>query len=465
MTAYADFLDRKRHLAAGGGFEPDALPEALYPFQRHLAAWALRQGRGAVFADTGLGKTLVELAWAEQVARRTGRRVLLLTPLLVAPQVVAEAAKFGIDAARSADGRLPDAPIVVANYGRLHRFDPGDFAGLVCDESSVLKDFKAITRAEVTAFARKLPYRLLATATPAPNDWVELGTSSEALGGLGFMDMLDRFFKNDQNNSETQRVYGQGARWRFKGHAEEPFWRWVASWAIACRRPSDLGYPDDGFALPPLTYREHVVAGPPPPGMLFNPAASGMFAVRRERRRLLRERCEAAAALVADTGRPAIAWCQLNAEGDLLEALIPGAVQIAGRDGDAAKEEKLGAFLAGEARVLVTKPTIGAWGLNLQHCAHAVVFPDWSFEQHYQAVRRCWRYGQARGVVVDVVATEGEAGVRAVLARKQEQYDRMFSRLIAHVHGGEAVAGRGAPALSAAIPAWLGSDRAEGRAA
>lgn len=460
LDDYAAFLERKTHLGGDHGFEPEWMPDALFGFQSALVEWAVRKGRGAMFAGTGLGKTVMQLVWAENVVRKTGGRVLVLAPLMVVEQTVREAARFGIDAQRSADGTLPQSRIVVANYERLHRFDPADFAGVVCDESSCLKDAKAVTRAAVTAFARKLPYRLLATATPAPNDHVELGTSSEALGYLGFMEMLERFFKNDQGNSETQRVYGKGAKWRFKGHAEGPFWQWLASWSRAVRRPSDLGFPDDGFALPPLTYREHVVTErTAPPGMLFAVPAVGPFEIRQQRRRTIAERCDRVTELVANTGEPAIVWCQQNAEGDALERSIPGAVQVSGRDDDDAKTEKLAAFLDGETRVLVTKPVIGAWGLNLQHCAHVVIFPDYSFEQHYQAVRRCWRFGQTRPVTVDVVATDGEAGVRAILERKQQQYDRMFEELVAHMADAVGIDRRGAAGTAVALPPGMDDPR------
>lgn len=454
---YGAFIAGKRHLDGDFGFaaDPADLPPALFPFQQHLTLWALQKGRAAVMADCGLGKTLIELAWAERVARRAGKPVLLLTPLAVAPQVVREAAKFGIDAARSHAGEVA-APIVVANYERLHRFDPAAFAGLVCDESSILKSFDGATRAAVTEFARTLPYRLLATATAAPNDFTELGTSSEALGALGYQDVLTRFFVNDQNTNDPRRNWVGGTTWRFKGHAEEPFWRWVASWARALRRPSDLGFADDGFDLPPLTYRNRVVAARAArPGMLFDLPARGFREEREERRRTIAERCETAAALVADTAQPAVVWCHLNDEGDRLERLIPGAVQVSGRDDDETKEAKFAAFADGSARVLVTKPTVGAWGLNWQHCNHVVTFPSHSYEQMYQSVRRCWRFGQTRPVTVDVVATEGEAEAQASLRRKAEQMDRMFSALVAHMRDAEAARPLRAFDKPPALPAWL----------
>lgn len=430
---YGAFLDRKAQYDGPTGFEPEALPDFLFPFQRELTSWALTQGRGALFADCGLGKTPMQLAWADTVQRRTGRPLLIVTPLAVSYQTVAEAAKFGLAAAISRNGHVAEA-ITVTNYERLERFDPADFGGVVCDESSAIKAFDGARRALVTDFLRKMPYRLLCTATAAPNDYIELGTSSEALGYLGYMDMLGRFFKNDQGNASTGRGYlGAANGWRFKGHAEEPFWRWVASWARALRRPSDLGHDDAGFVLPPLQLRQHVVkASTRPEGTLFDLPAIGLQEERDELRRTLQERCEATAELLAGDDR-AVAWCHLNAEGDLLERLIEGAVQVSGAEDPDAKEEKLAAFGRGEIRVLVTKPKIGAWGLNWQHCHRMSFFPSHSYEQFYQAVRRSWRFGQREPVIVDVVTTEGGASALRNLERKAAQADRMFDALVAHM--------------------------------
>jgi hypothetical protein len=430
-TDYDTFLSRKRHSARGDGFDvsDESLPDALFDFQRALVHWALQQGRAAIFADCGLGKSLMQLAWAEQVLRQTNGNVLILTPLAVAHQTVLEGAKFGIECHRWHGGPLRPG-ITVVNYEQLRHFDPSDFAGIVGDESARLKAFDGVTRAAVTVFMRKLPYRLLCSATPAPNDYIELGTSSEALSYLGHVDMLNRFFKNDRNNSSTGRAYGQKIEWRFKGHAEEPFWRWVCSWARAIRKPSDLGFDDGAFRLPPLVEREHVVTSDSvPEGMLFAIEAISLREQRAERRRTLDERCEQAAALVTHD-RPAVVWTHLNDEADLCERLIPGAVQVSGHEPEEAKEEKLLAFTAGEARVMVTKPSVAGHGLNWQHCAHMTFFPSHSFEQFYQGVRRCWRFGQTQPVTVDIVTTEGESRVLANLQRKAVAADQMFSRLV-----------------------------------
>jgi hypothetical protein len=346
--------------------------------------------------------------------------------------------------------------ITITNYEQLEKFNPADFAGVVCDESSVLKSFDGKRRAIITEFLRTVPYRLLATATAAPNDYTELGTSSEALGELGHVDMLNRFFKNEQNNSSQGRGFmGTRNEWRFKHHAEQPFWRWVCSWARAIRRPSDLGFADDRFILPALRERETVVtARVPREGLLFDLPAVGFHEEREVTRRTIQERCEAVAGLVSGN-EPAVVWCHLNAEGDLLERLIPGAVQVSGADSDERKEEAFAAFKAGDVRVLVTKPKIGAWGLNWEHCAHVAYFPSHSYEQYYQAVRRCWRFGQKRSVLVDLVRTDGDANVLANLQRKGQQADKMFSDLVRHMADAEGIKSGRTYDKPLEVPAWL----------
>ena len=461
MTAalqYADFLERKTHSSNMYGFSPSSLPAFLFDFQTALVEWSLRKGRSGIFADCGLGKTPMYLAWADAIVRRENKPVLVLLPLAVAPQTLLEAEKFGVEAVRSMDGRIPSGGrVVLTNYERLHHFNADAFAGVVCDESSILKSFDGVRRGEITEFMKKRPYRLLCTATAAPNDYTELGTSSEALGDLGFTDMLARFFKNDLNNAATGRGYlGSENKWRFKGHAEEPFWRWVASWARALRKPSDLGFDDARFVLPPLEEVEHVVESmTAAEGMLFALPAVGLQEQREEQKRTLGPRCELAASLVADTGQPALVWCHLNEEGDRLTRMIPGAVQVSGSDPDEAKEEKLLAFASGQARVLVTKYKIGAWGLNFQHCAHITSFPSHSFEQYYQGVRRCWRFGQTRTVRVDTVATEGQRGVLANRQRKALAAQRMFDALVTYMHRALTVDRGNVAASQAKVPSWL----------
>lgn len=454
---FRDFIEQKSQLGSDTGFAPHWMPDFAFDFQQALLDWIIRKGRGAIFADCGMGKTPMQLTVAENVVRETNRPFLIIAPLAVSSQTVREAAKFGIDAQRSRDGE-PRGNITVTNYEMLHKFSPGDFAGVACDESSILKSFDGTLRNEITQFMRRVPYRSLWTATAAPNDYVELGTSSEALGYLGHIDMLNRFFTNNRNNSAVKqgRMYGQVDEWRFKGHAEAKFWRWVTSWARAVRRPSDLGFDDGDFILPPLIENEHMVdVETPPPGALFTMPATTLPEQRDERKRTITERCERAASLVNDTGKPALVWCHMNPEGDLLEKLIPDAVQVSGRDSDDAKEEKLLAFQDGKARVLITKPIIGAWGLNFQHCAHIVYFPSHSYEQYYQAVRRCWRFGQKSPVAVDVILTEGELRVRENLRRKAVAADTMFNNLVECMNDSLGIKKINNFTKAEALPSWL----------
>jgi len=452
---YATFLETKSQLGTDDGFSPANLPAFLFDFQTALVEWSLRKGRAAIFADCGLGKTPMQLAWADQIVRRENKPVLILTPLAVGAQTIAEGEKFGIHCERSDDGK-PRGDVTVTNYERLHHFNPNNFAGAVADESSMLKNYDGTRRAIVTEFMKKMPYRLLCTATAAPNDYIELGNSAEALGHLGYVDMLNRFFKNDQNSAHPNRNWGDGGKWRFKGHAQEPFWRWVCSWGRALRRPSDLGPFDDArFVLPLLDEREHIVeARAVAEGTLFAFPAQGMREEREEMRRTIQERCEKVASLVA-RDRTAVCWCNLNPEGDLLEKLIPGAVQVSGSDSLDAKEEKLTAFARGQTRVLVIKPKIGALGLNWQHCTHMTFFPSHSFEQYYQAVRRCWRFGQTRPVVVDTVTTDGAVGIVANLKRKSTQADEMFSRLVEYMNDPMALARQSTFTSPVEVPPWL----------
>ena len=456
MIDYETFIANKSQLDGDHGFEPMIIPDYLFPFQQALVEWAVRKGRGAIFADCGLGKTLMEMVWAQNVVARSGKPVLILTPLAVAQQFVREGEKFNIDIARSARGKVT-APIMVTNYERLHLFNPSDFSGVVADESSILKSFEGVRRAEITEFMRRLPYRLLGTATAAPNDYTELGTSSEALGYLGHMDMLSRFFVNDQHSSRSMRSrFNRNDEWRFKGHAEGAFWRWVSSWARALRRPSDMGFSDEGFDIPAPMFRQHVVnAHTVKPGMLFDLPAKGFFEEREVTRRTIQERCEQVAEIVNMTGQPAVVWCHLNPEGDLLEKLIPDAEQVSGRDSDDVKESKFGSFSACTTRVLITKPKIGAWGLNWQHCNHLTFFPSHSYEQYYQSVRRCWRFGQTRPVTIDIIATEGEVEIQNNLQRKSDAAERMFTALVSHMQYAQSIRRAESFDKTMEVPTWL----------
>lgn len=451
---YQDFITEKVNSGADSGFEPTFMPSQLFDFQRAMVEYAVRKGRAALFEDCGMGKTVQFLTWAQNVIEHTNRPVLVLSPLAVAAQTIREAQKFGIDAHRSSDGTL-QGKLIVTNYERLSHFNSTDFAGVVCDESSILKSFDGARKAEITDFMRKAPYRLLATATAAPNDYIELGTSSEALGYMGYMDMLNSFFKNDLNNSATRRHYGEAAKWRFKGHSEVPFWRWVCSWARAIRKPSDVGFDDGAFVLPALVERSHLVAAESlADGMLFALPAATLPEQRDEKRRTIPERCAKVADLVAHD-KPALIWCQFNEEADMLERVIPGAKQVAGKHSDDEKEKRFLDFIDGSIRVLITKPKIGALGLNFQHCAHVVEFPSHSYEQRYQGIRRCWRFGQTQPVTVDTVYTEGEARVMENVQRKAIAADRMFDNLVAEMANAEGVTRRIASTNPIEVPKWI----------
>lgn len=454
-TEYLSFIHRKTHLAGSFGFEPTFIPDASFDFQRALIEWAVAKGRAAIFADCGMGKTLMELAFAENVVRKTNKPVLLLTPLAVGAQTIHEAEKFGVDAVRSRDGKFDGARVVVTNYERLHYFNPEDFAGTVCDESSILKNFDGVTKAAVTDFMRKQKYRLLCTATAAPNDFIELGTSSEALGYLGYMDMIGKFFKKE-GSTISRKDENRSGIYRFRGHAERDFWRWVCSWARAIRKPSDMGFDDGPLKLPPLHTREHIIeAANPLDGYLFSMPAVGLAEQRNERSRTIDERCEMAAQCVRNTGQPAVLWCHLNSESTMLRKLVDGAVEVTGNDSDDEKEEKFEAFESGQIRALVTKPTIAGFGLNWQHCNHQTFFPSHSFEQWYQAIRRSWRFGQKRPVTIDVITSEGERGVLQNLQRKAVASEKMFTQLVELMNNELRIEKQRTETTETQTPLWL----------
>lgn len=464
LTSYSTFLDSKIHTGDNSGFDPIWISDKLFPFQTSLVEWACRKGRAAIFADCGLGKTPMQLTWAENIVRKTNGRVIILTPLAVAFQTIKEGAKFGIEVKHRRDGIKSTDKIVVTNYERLHYFNPNDFEGVVCDESSILKNFDGETRKAITDFMRKRPYRLLCTATAAPNDYDELGSSSEALGNLGYRDMVTKFFTN--NGAFMTRTGSTGGRfWNaqmkssvfmLRPHAERDFWRWICSWARAMRKPSDYGFEDNGFKLPPLSVRQHIVkTNNPREGYLFDLPAVGLSEQRSDLRRTIDDRCAIVAEIVNAHKKPAVVWCNLNEEGKKLASSINGAVEVAGKDTEEHKEETFNGFVNGKIRVLVTKPTIGGFGLNLQHCAHQTYFPSHSYEQYYQSVRRCWRFGQKNPVIVDIVTTEGQQNVLNNLQRKAESATIMFDNLVSMMKEELNIRKNNEYIKKEEIPSWL----------
>lgn len=452
LQEYKDFVEAKTHLAGEFGFKPIYENQHCFDFQNDLIDWALTQGRSATFADCGLGKTLMQLVWAENVHRKTNRPVLILAPLSVSSQTVEEAEKFGIEAFRSTDGKWPTGKgIITTNYERLHYFDLSDFAGIVCDESSILKNFDGAIKAAITQAMRKVEYRGMYTATPSPNDYTELGTSSEALGDMAYMDMLATFFKS---NDDTLHPAHIGQNWRFKGHAEPHFWRWVASWARAIRRPSDLGFSDAGWVLPDLVEVHHEIESKALDGQLFPMPVKGLPMERDEKKATIKERCELAGDLIQGHIN-GVMWCQFNAEAEMLASIVPGAVNLSGSDKDEAKEEKFRAFKSGEIKYLVTKPKIAALGVNWQHCNACTYFDDYSYEQYYQAVRRFWRFGQKSDVTVHQIGTTSLSNVAKARKRKSEAAEKMFDQMMEHMVSAQKsrkIFGQGEKPL---FPSWI----------
>ncbi len=424
---YDDFLREKLAHDAPSGFESDVAPPYLFDFQRDVVRWALRRGRAAVFASTGLGKTRMQLEWASRVAQYTDGKVLLLAPLAVAAQTVAEARVIGIQANVARDHHDVVGAVTVANYERLHLFDASAFSGVVLDESSCIKHFNSKTLQQIVEAFGKTPYRLAATATPAPNDWTELGTHAEFLGVCSREEMLAEFFCHD--GGETQV-------WRLKGHASREFWRWVASWGALIRNPGDLGYETSQYQLPDLITKQHTIAVDTreifaTTGQLFPDDNASLMERKDARRASLGDRVAACAALVnSNPDESWVVWCDLNAEGDALLEAIPDAVEVRGSDTIERKEQRLEDFAAGKIRVLVTKPSIAGFGLNWQHCARmAFVGLTDSWESYFQAVRRCWRFGQKRGVEVHVFASELEGAVVHNVERKARDAESMSAAL------------------------------------
>lgn len=459
MVSYASFLASKAIVDPSTGLDKiPPLSRGLKDFQRDIVSWALKRGRCAIFAGTGLGKSFMELEWCRAINKHTNRPVLIFTPLAVAAQFVAEGKKWGIEVTPARSSADMSAGVNVTNYEKIDHFDLSKIGAVVLDESSILKAYDGTTRSLLIETCKKVPFRLAASATPAPNDFMELGNHAEFLGVMSYTDMLATFFTHDSSDT---------GQWRLRGHAEQPFWRWMCSWAVTLRKPSDLGYPNDGYDLPALTQVEHRVGVPYAPsienGLLFPMEAQSLSERLGARRGSINERVEKAAS-VTPSDRPFVWWCNLNAESDALCAAIPSAVEVRGSDSERDKERKLADFAAGNIRVLVTKPSICGWGLNWQHCADTgfVGLSD-SFEQIYQAIRRFWRFGQTKPVTAHFIAAETEGAVVANIRRKEIQADHMVASMIQHmkdlniagIHGMTRDRASYVPTINMGVPKWM----------
>lgn len=466
MSTYEELLASKRSTAPSVGVTDHApLDDRLFPHQRDLVSWALRRGKAAIFADTGLGKSRMEIEWALHVVVETNKPVMILAPLAVARQMVSEGETVGVAVKLCRDGSDVSDGINVTNYDRLHRFDAASFGGVVLDESSIIKHHDAKTLAVLMAAFRDTRFKLCATATPAPNDFTELGTHAEFLGVCSRQEMLAEYFVHDGGSTQD---------WRLKGHAREAFWRWVASWGAVVRHPRDLGYDTDGYDLPPLVVTQHTVeaddAQAHGAGLLFVEPARTLSERRAARRGSIAARVAACVATVAaEPDEPWIVWCELNAESEALAKAIPGCVEVRGSDDVDEKERRLAAFTSGEARAIVSKPSICGHGLNWQRCARiAFVGVTDSFEQYYQAIRRCWRFGQTRPVHVHVFSSTLEGNVVDNLKRKEADAAHLAAQVSAEtaeavraqIRGSSRLTHSYAPVVRMTIPAWIRSEAA-----
>lgn len=423
---YETFLRAKSVIDKPSGFDSNSVSDLLFPFQKDITRWALGRGRAALFEDCGLGKTPQQLEWARQVCEHTGGNVLILAPLAVSYQTKTEGEKFGIPVTVCKDQFEVKPGINVTNYEKLQHFSPKEFSGIVLDESSILKSYTGKIRTQIIESFNQTPYRLACTATPAPNDYMELGNHAEFLGVMSRVEMLATFFTHDG---------GETSKWRLKGHAEAKFWEWLASWAVYIRKPSDIGYPDDDFILPEKNETIIQIEGFAAPGYLFPMPAATLDEQRKVKRESLSARVQVCADLVNSKSLGHwVVWAELNDEANALEKSIQGAVQIAGSDSAAEKERKLIEFSRGQFRVLVTKASIAGFGMNWQQCNQmAFVGLSHSYEDLYQAVRRCWRFGQKNPVDVHLFMVDGEQAILENLKRKEVEAQRMADSLKSHV--------------------------------
>jgi superfamily II DNA or RNA helicase len=435
---YLEFINNKKHLLGDFGFKANFIPECAFDFQAYAIERAIQKGRIALFLDTGLGKTLVQLSVARNVIQHTNKKVLILCPLAVGFQFIKEAELRNItdDIEISKDGKHTKK-IVIANYERLHYFDESDFECVILDESSILKNFDGKIKNSITAFIKKIPYRFLSTATPSPNDFIELGTSSEALGYMGYMDMLGKFFKNNQNSVDSNNR-NIGEKFYLKPHAEKDFFAWVNQWSIMAKMPSDLGnFSDERYRLPELITNKHVVKNESLLVLdnqiqMFNRPAKNFNEIRSEVKQTIGQRCDKALDLAS--GKTSVYWVNRNEESKILRLNDSEAVEIIGSQSIDKKEEILKAFADGEIKRLITKAKMTGMGLNWQHCNHSVFFPTYSYEQYYQAIRRFWRFGQKNDVTIDMVISDGQTRVLEALEQKTQKAIELHKNLTKNVN-------------------------------
>lgn len=454
MTDYLEFLKRKAITDPDTGLhDVPALNPMLYPHQADMVRWALRRGRAALFADCGIGKGPMQMEWAS----KQPHECIIAAPLAVAHQFVREAEKFGIDLAYAKDQTGVTKRLTVTNYERLENFRLEQFGAVALDESSILKNYSGAYSTWMIEAFKNTPFRLCSSATPAPNDVMELGTQAEFLGVMTRGEMLAMFFTHDG---------GDTSKWRVKGHAQADFWTWMASWSVMIRKPSDLGYSDEGFTLPPLHITEHCVkVDAPTSGFLFAVEAQSLQERQAARRDSIGDRVAACAEIVNASSEQFLVWCNLNNESAALAAAIPGAVEVQGSDTDAHKEKAIAGFLDGSIRVLVSKPRIFGLGLNLQCCANmAYVGLSDSYEQLYQSLRRCYRFGQTRPVTAHIITAETEGAVVSNIKRKEREAEETYNSMIEHMKDLNAAALHGqslrnktdySPAVALTVPAWL----------
>ncbi|RGD76373.1 helicase [Faecalicoccus pleomorphus] len=420
---YEEFLRSKQFQPIHAGFEPDELNPNLFDYQDAIVRWALRKGRCALFEDTGMGKTIQQLAWADAVCKHTDGKVLILAPLAVSKQTAKEADKFGIACHLVESEEDVQKGINITNYEKIHKFDTGQFDGIVLDESSILKSYSGKTTKDLQYRFSRTPNRLCCTATPSPNDFTEIGTTAEFLGIMPRTEMLSTFFINDMMGKER-------IGWRLKKHAEKDFFRWMATWSMMIDNPDNLGFDGSMFKLPELNIQTHVLQSDPDEGVLFPDIAETLTERRQARKKSAEKRIELSKKIALQEEQCLI-WCDYNYESEMLHKAIPESVEVKGSDKPDHKETAMMGFANGDVKYLVSKPSICGFGMNWQNC-HAMVFSGLSdsFEQFYQAVRRCWRFGQTKQVDVHVILSEAEMAVLENIRRKQSEHDRMKKEMI-----------------------------------